>query len=116
MWWKTPNFNNWIYLQRSPDLENPIANEPNEEEDFPFIVPNKFFFLLKFIYFLFFNKSNSQFRKQKYFYDKSILDQPVRARRNEIKYAEYSAKEIYDLEYMTENQGEKQVFYFIKII
>jgi hypothetical protein len=45
-----------------------------------------------------------------------MLDQPVKARRNQIKYAKYSAKEIYDLEYMTEKEREKHIFHFIKII
>jgi hypothetical protein len=40
---RNPDLNNSIYLQRSPNLENPIENEP-EEENFQFIVPNKFFF------------------------------------------------------------------------
>jgi hypothetical protein len=49
-----PNFNNSIYLQRSLNLENQIVNELNEEEDFPFIAPNKFFLFIKFISFFIF--------------------------------------------------------------
>jgi hypothetical protein len=75
------------------------------------------FYLIKFFLFSFLKKiSNSQFPKQKYFYDKSLLDQSVKTRSNEIKYAKYSAQEIYDLEYMKEYRREEQVFYFIKII
>jgi hypothetical protein len=40
-----------------------------------------------------------------------MLDQPVKARRNQIKYGRYSPEEIYDLEYMTEKEIEEQVFY-----
>jgi hypothetical protein len=54
IWRQIPNFNNSIYLQRSPNLENPIVNELKEEEDFAFIVPNKFFLFIKLILFLFF--------------------------------------------------------------
>jgi hypothetical protein len=54
MWRQIPNFNNSIFLQRSPNLENPIVNEPKEEEDFAFIVPNKFFLLLNLYFFIFF--------------------------------------------------------------
>jgi hypothetical protein len=54
MWREIPNFNNSIYLQSNPNLENVIVNEPKEEEDFQFIAPNKFFFFIKFISFLFF--------------------------------------------------------------
>jgi hypothetical protein len=45
---------------------------------------------------------NPPFRKQKYFNDRFMLDQPVEARRNQIKYVKYLPEEIYDLEYMTE--------------
>jgi hypothetical protein len=36
-----------------------------------------------------------------------MLDQPVRAQRNKIKYAKYSVEQIYDLEYMIEKQREE---------
>jgi hypothetical protein len=45
-----------------------------------------------------------------------VLDQPVRARSNQIKYTKYSPEEIYDLEYMSEKEREEQVFYLNKII
>jgi hypothetical protein len=45
-----------------------------------------------------------------------MLDQPVRARRNQIKYGNYSLKEIYNLHYITEKEREEQVFYLNKII
>jgi hypothetical protein len=44
MWLQIRNFNNSIYLQRSPNLEKAIMNQPKEKEYFLLIVPNKVFF------------------------------------------------------------------------
>jgi hypothetical protein len=54
MWRQIAKFNNSIYLQRSPNFENAIVNEPKEEEYFLFNVPNKFFFLLNLYFFFYF--------------------------------------------------------------